>query len=439
MADKKISAWLATAVGLGAIIGAGIFVLSGTAIALAGSDALIAFILVGIVALIVAYELGELGSLMPYAKGASYSYTYKAFGSEMGFITGMLMYFSFATSISVVALGFGSYLASMLNLTAGYFPIMFAMALIAVLALVNIFGLKDAIKTDFALVVIKVAILMIFIGFAMYLALSHPGVGAGHFNFTFTNMGIGAIFAASVAVFFAYSGFQTISTFTSKIRGGGISAAKSMIAAVLISITIYALVVYSLLLLLPPSMYKVSADPLSFALLQSGAPKWLYLLVGVGALFATASATLAMILSSSRSLYQMGLDKLMPKVVRAYDKKRDSAVNSIVISAAIGIVMLFAGNIYIIASISNFGLLFSYLMVGLAVVHFRRIGSKPSFKIPFYPYTTFICTIAIMSFLIGMPREALIIGLGLVLSLIAVYYSVREVKEKKVIRVRLFD
>ena len=438
-AAKEISVWLATAVGLGAIIGAGIFVLSGTAIALAGADALIAFILVGVVALIVAMELGELGSLMPYTKGATYSYVYKAFGSELGFITGALMYFSLATSISVVALGFGSYLSSMLGLSSNSYPIVFAIALIAGLAVVNILGLKKAVKADFVIVVLKVAILILFIGFALFMAFSRPSIGAGHFAFTLSADGIGAIFAASVAVFFAYSGFQSISTFTSSIKGKAIGAARSLIASVVISIAIYALVVFALLLLLPPGLYKVSADPLSFALKESGAPVWLFLLVGIGALIATASATLAMLLGASRSLYQMGADRLLPRMARAYDKKRDTATNGIIISAVIGVVMLFSGNIYVIASISNFGLLFSYLMTSFAVLHFRKRGSTPSVRTPLYPYLPVICIVVLMAFFIGMPREALIVGLVLVVSLIMVYYSLMEVKSKKVIRVKLFD
>src|SRR5271157_437972 len=103
---KKIGIASATAVGLGAIIGAGIFVLSGTAIALAGSFALPAFLIVGAVAMIVALVFGELGSIFPYAKGASYSYAYNAFGSEIGFITGILQYISYATAASAVSLGF---------------------------------------------------------------------------------------------------------------------------------------------------------------------------------------------------------------------------------------------------------------------------------------------------------------------------------------------
>jgi APA family basic amino acid/polyamine antiporter len=121
-AGKLISVKVATAIGLGAIIGAGIFVLSGTAIALAGSAALLAFVVVGVIALIVAFELGELGSIMPLAQGASYSYAYEAFGSELGFVTGIMLYFSYASSLAPIALGFGSYLASLVGLSASLDP-----------------------------------------------------------------------------------------------------------------------------------------------------------------------------------------------------------------------------------------------------------------------------------------------------------------------------
>ena len=117
---------VATSVSLGAIIGAGIFVLSGTAIAIAGFDSLIAFLLVGGVALAVAFQSGELGSIMPNVKGSSYSYAYAAFGSEMGFITGIMLFFSNSTAISVIALGFGSYLASFLGFRSPSISIPFA-------------------------------------------------------------------------------------------------------------------------------------------------------------------------------------------------------------------------------------------------------------------------------------------------------------------------
>ena len=272
LVSKKISVPVATAVALGAIIGAGIFVLSGTAIALAGAYALIAFVFVGIVAALIAFQLGELGSIMPKAKGAAYSFVYEAFGSQLGFITGILLYFSFATAIAAVALGFGSYAASFLGLGSGY-SIYIAMVLIFVLSLVNIYGIKKAAKMDFGLVVVKISILAIFVAFAAVFAFS----GGGHFSFSYlttpaSKAGLAAIFAASVAIFFAYSGFQAISTFTSEVEGGANKAARAIIYSVIISIVVYVLVVLALMLLVPVAKYTVSADPLAFALSYIHAP-----------------------------------------------------------------------------------------------------------------------------------------------------------------------
>lgn len=438
MADKSISVKVATAVGLGAIIGAGIFVLSGTAIALAGSLALIAFIAVGIIALLVALHLGELGTIMPNLKGASYSYVYKAFGSELGFITGMLLYFSYATAISVIATGFGSYLASILGLSESMFTIPFAIALIAVLALVNILGIKKAAKFDFGLVLVKIVILAVFIAFAFFVAFAAKPFPISHFALSPSTSGLGSLFAASVVIFFAYTGFQAISTFTGRIRGGAVWAARSIVISVIVSMVLYTLVAVSLIMLVPASLYTVSGDPLSFALQYVNAPQWIFLLVGIGALIATTSATLAMMLGSSRTLYQISSDKLLPKMLRKYNQKRDVAVNGVLLSAIIAVIMLFSGDLFTIAAISNFGLLFSFLATSFAVIHFRRQRAKAGFKIPFYPYLTVITIVAVLALMIGMPQEALLIGVMLTLSLIVIYYSLREVSGKRIIRVQLF-
>jgi len=233
---------VATAVGLGAIIGAGIFVLSGTSIALAGADALLAFIVVGLVAIILALEMGELSSLMPDVKGASYSYTYLAFGSRLGFVTGIFRYLSLAVSISVISLGFGAYLSSILGISGSTYSIPFAILLIGTLSFVNLLGIKKAAESDSILVIIKIAILLLFIGFAILVAFSGVGTGASsHFTFDISVGGLQSIFAASIAIFFAYSGYQSIATFSGRIKGGGNGAAKAILAAVLISITLYVL------------------------------------------------------------------------------------------------------------------------------------------------------------------------------------------------------
>jgi amino acid/polyamine/organocation transporter, APC superfamily (TC 2.A.3) len=145
-----------------------------------------------------------------------------------------------------------------------------------------------------------------------------------------------------------------------------------------------------------------------------------------------------MILTSSRYLYQISDDHLLPKYFRKYNNKIDVAQNGILISAVIGILVLFAGNIYIIAAISNFGLLFNYLIVGLDVMHFRRNKFNSPFKMPLYPYLPVVGMILIFIMLAGMPNEALIIGSVMIMLLIAAYYVLREAEMKKVIRIKLF-
>jgi APA family basic amino acid/polyamine antiporter len=438
MASGKntISVWVATAVSLGAIIGAGIFVLSGTAIALAGSYAILAFIIVGIIALMVALQLGELGSLMPKLKGASYSYTYKAFGSELGFITGILLFFSYATEVSVISLGFGSYLSSILGLPLSLAAIPFAIALIVVLGFVNVLGIRKAAKADTGLVVIKMGILILFAGAGVLLAFAHNTNPLA--NIALGGGSLAGIFAASVVIFFAYAGFQAVSSFADRVKGGGRGAARAIIYSVLISMVLYTAICITLMLMLPVSSYKIAGDPLSFALQSSGAPSWLFFAVDIGALIATASAALASLLYSSRLVYQIGSDGLLPKIARKYDKGKDVAVNGVIITSIIAVVMLFAGNIYIITAIANVGLFIGFLMTSFALMHFRRRGAKPSFRSPLYPYLPIVTIVALLILFVGLPKEALLFGMVAIVSLLIIYYSLKEAEKKGPVMVRLF-
>ncbi|MCL4379145.1 MAG: amino acid permease [Candidatus Marsarchaeota archaeon] len=436
---QKISTITATAVGLGAIIGAGIFVLSGTAIAQAGADALLAFILVGAVALIIALELGELSTLFPRLTGASYSYVYEAFGSELGFIIGIMLYFSFATAISVVALGFGSYLTSLIGAQLGSSSIqLFAISLIIALSALTVTGMRKAARADLGLVLIKITALLVFIGFALIYAFHASGFSLHNFSVSASQGTASAFFAASIVIFFAYTGFQAIVTLTPRIKGGGRSAAKATILSVAISMVLYISIVAVLMLLMPASQYTVSGDPLASALNHANAPLWISIVVGIGALVATASATLAMMMAASNQLHQVGRDRLLPKILRGYNAKRGVSTKGVVITAVIAMVMLFSGNIFVMAAISNFGLLTAFLMTGFALMHFRRRGSTPEFKMPLYPYLPVAGIVAILLFMIGMPKTALVIGTIMVLSLIAIYYTLRELAGRRVVKVKLF-
>ncbi|MDE1861009.1 MAG: amino acid permease [Candidatus Micrarchaeota archaeon] len=438
---SSISAMVAAGVGLGAIIGAGIFVLSGTAIALAGLDALFAFIAVGIVAIFVALQTGEMASIFPHVKGTIYSFVYNAFGSQLGFMTGVVIYTSYVTSVSAISLGFGSYLSSVLALGSAWDPIYFAIALIIALSLVNLHGIKSAVEVDFGLVLVKVLILLVFIIFGLsYLTSVNGGPPYAHFSVSAAQSGVLPFFQACVVIFFAYSGFQVINTFTDRIKGGPRAAAKAIIGAVVVSIALYVLVVFALMLLVPAGGFTVSADPLASALKAVHAPGYLFYIVDIGALIATASAALAGLLSSSRILYQISKDNLLPSIFyRAYDPRRDVASYAILLSMVISIATLFLGNVYVIAAMADFGIIFSYIALGFALIHFRRIGKRGSFSAPFYPYLPILSIVILIAFMYGMPQQSLFIGFVILFLSMLVYFSLREIEEKKVVKVKLFD
>lgn len=447
---KTVSFAGAVAVGLGGIIGAGIFVLSGTMISLAGSGALLAFLLTGAVAVILALEMGELISSMPGTSGASYSFVYNSFGSEMGFITGISLYLSFVASVSAISLGFGSYLSSMIGLHSIFYPRMFAIFLIIALMGISLRGLAGAAKADLVIVVFKIGVLIVFIIFAFLFGRFL------HFNLSAPSAaGVPGIFSASVIAMFAYAGFQSIATMAPNIKGGGSTAARAIMTAVLISLILYVLITISMLALVPAAKYGFVADPLSFALKSASAPPWLFYLVDFAALAATTSATLAMIIAGSQLSFQLSKDGLLPSLFKKASRSEGAPITAVFLTGFIGMAIMFTGNIYIIAAISNFGVLFSYLMTGFAVIKIRRmmknpikyrkfidqagISSEAHFKMPFFPYLPIVGISMLIVFFFGFPAIALSIGVGLILVSMILYYALREDKDEPVIKVRFFE
>ena len=446
---KQVSFIGAVSVGLGGIIGAGIFVLSGTMISLAGTGALYAFLITGFVAVILSLEMGELTSSMPDSTGASYSFVYKAFGSELGFITGISLYLSFVASVAAISLGFGTYLSSMTGMAGTFYSHIFAIIMILALLALDLEGISSAAKADIGIVIFKISVLVVFIVFALLFGkffsenISAPSV-----------TGVPGIFSASVIAMFAYAGFQSIATMAPNIKGGGRTAARAILVAVVVSLVLYILVTIALLSLAPASRYGFVADPLSFALQTASAPSWLFYLVDFAALAATVSATLAMLIAGSQLMLQLSRDGLLPKFFSKTRGREKAPVTAVTLTALIGVLLMFSGNIYIIAAISNFGILFSYLLSGFALIKIRRLRRKPdihsaffeesgisikgAFNMPLFPYLPVIGIVMLIVFFFGFPAIALSAGVGLVLACIIVYYAMREDRDEPVVRVKFF-
>ena len=433
----KIDVKTAVAIGLSAIIGDTLFVVTGIPIAQDGATALLAFLVVGVIAMLIALVLGELSSMMPKTKGVSYSYASRAFGSELGFITGILLSFAYCATISAVSFSFGAYFLSMLGITASIqYQIIVAAALIVLLALINMYGLKETARLDIIMVLITLLTAALFVAYAFL----HGNWSMPFGSFQLPAHGAIAGFSEAVTtIVFAYAGFQALVGLTNEIKGKGIAVSSAMIYAIAISIVIYLLVALGILLLVPAALEGTGAQPLVTALAYVHAPLLVSVLVDLGTLVAIAAATMVIMLTASRLIYQIGKDGLLPKITRSFNNATGTAVSGIWVSAIVSIALLFSGGVYTILSLSNFGIIFSWMMACLALINMRRRGRVGNFRAPLYPYLPLIAIAACVIFIFGLPRSALAVGVILILALMVIYSTISELKYKHVPRVRLFD
>lgn len=429
-----ISIKTAVAICLSAILGDTLFAVSGVPIAQAGFGSIFAYVIVAIFAVLVAIMFGELSAVMPNEKGLAYSYVHRVFGTELGFITGILLYMGYLTTISAVSFSFGSYFLALLNISSIPLQIFIAICLILGISFLNTLGLKETTKLSGVLIGITLLTAVAFVAFAF---LHQPSIPSNFVNSPVQD-GFTPFEAAITAVVFAYAGFQTVVSLTKNVKGKGAGVKKVMVYSLLISAVVYIAVTFALMTLVPASQFTLNSSPLTYALHYSNAPQYITTLITVGSLVAIAASIITLIMISSRLIYQMGVDGLLPQITKKYDISRDVAVNGIWISAAIEIVVLFSGNIYTMLSISNFGIILSWLMGVLALLNISRRTRSMQFKIPYYPYTMIIAIFGCIFFLFGLPKESLAIGVVLILLLLVIYYTVIELKYKKVNRVRLF-
>ncbi len=433
--NGRISIKGATLMALSAVVGSTIFVITGVPLHFAGYLAIPIFIVVGLLSLLFALEFGELSSDMPNEKGVIYSYVNRSFGSELGLITGVLLYTAYCSTIAAISLSFGSYVASLLGFASAALP--FSILLIISIAAISFSGIKNSMGINYMLIIFTLGVIALFAIYAFARGMSHGFPFANFYNSQQQN-GIGSLFEASTVMVFAFAGFQTITSFTKDIYNKGRGAAKAMISAVAIGIAAYVLVAFSLILLVPAPSFGTSANPLLFALESSGAPFFLRDIVSIGAAVAIAAAVLVITITASRLIYQISKDGLLPPFFRSYEKRRDIAKNGIITTAIASVLLLFSGNVYIIASISNFGLIFSWLMASFTLISRRRRGRRPDFMAPLYPALPVAATFAALLFMVGMPQESLTIGIIMILLLIITYYFIVEFKQRRAPRLRLF-
>ncbi|MGC8516120.1 MAG: APC family permease [Thermoplasmata archaeon] len=343
-------------INLGAIIGAGIFVIIGISAAAAGPAVLISIPLAGMVAIFTGISFAQVARHVD-KEGGVYEYGKEVLSPYAGFVGGSLWTFGNIIALSAVSISFGGYLDSVLNSS---FPVLFiAVGIVTSFALLNILGVKNSAKTLRVIVAVNVLILALFtiVGFFFF----HPS----HLSDFFIKGPAGIISGAAI-IFFAFSGFSRVTTVSEEVIDPEKTIPKAIIVSILISAALYLLISLSALGLASAPSLATSTSPLALASSRTGLV-FLVDIVSVGALVATSGVILTGILGTSRVMFAMGRDREIPAKVAILDRYSTPVV-AIIISLMLAVTMMPLASFGTIVEASNTCVLTAYAIINVAAL-----------------------------------------------------------------------
>lgn len=405
--SRNLGFFDATMIGVGAMIGAGIFVLTGLAIGRAGPAALLAFGLNGVVTTFTALSYAELASSIPEA-GGGYAFVKKVMPNWVAFISGWMLWFAYIVACSLYARGFGSYLLEFLSEYSpplaswletvlgetGTVVLLTVLVAITFLAL-NIVGTHATGKAENIITVAKIAILSVFIAFGLAAVFQNPSVATANFEPFFATGATGVI-AAMGLIFIAFEGYDLIATVSEEVRDPKRTIPRAILSSLAITIVIYILVVFVTLAAVPsvggvPTWEAIGAlgETGIIGAAASFMPSWGVLLVLFGGIFATLSALNATIMASSRVAFAMGRDWMLPHQLSRLHAKRKTPVLAISITGILLIGIAAVLPLETIGAASSLFFLLTFLLVNIVLIVYRRRAdpNAESFRVPFFPLT----------------------------------------------------
>ncbi len=409
----------ALAINIGAIIGAGIFVISGLAAGIAGPAVILALVVGAVVSILTGLSFAQLSHA--YVKeGGNYEYARRELGHYPGFIVGLTFVASGIVGGAVMALSFGSYFASLFGTTLGV-PVIAAI-LVAVLGAINYVGVKSTAEVSLVLTAIKIAVLVVFIAVGSFF------IRAGNYV-PFLPNGFGSVFVAAAFVFFAYTGFARITALGDEVKDPRRTIPRSIVYSLLISAVLYVAVMVVLIGIIPYTGLASSQAPLEAAIrYATGNPIFGYI-IAIGALFATINVTLSMILGVSRVTFAMSRDDNLPKVARRISRFGTPGIAIIVITAAMALSALTI-DFTEIASLSNAAALLSYAIANAAAIRLTLRSTSTLFRSKYFvavPAMGVVSALTLVFFLTPISLYAL----AALLVIVSAYYALLRRKSPK--------
>ncbi|MCP4601116.1 MAG: amino acid permease [Proteobacteria bacterium] len=402
--DRSLGFFDATMIGVGAMIGAGIFVLTGIAAGEAGPASLLAFGLNGVVTLITAMAYAELASAIPEA-GGGYSFVKKAFPDILAFVAGWWLWFAYTAACALYAAGFGSYFMEFL---ARYFPgthgilisiagehaAVLAMVLLAGIAFIalNVRGAGVTGKIENVIVIAKIAVLAVFIIFGIEAIIDDVPAAKAEFT-PFLPKGFSGVLIAMGLTFIAFEGYDLIATVAEEIKDPSKNIPRAIFVSVAVAVVIYLCVIVVSLGAVHPdesSAWEFLGKYQEMAIVKAAAqmmPGVGVFLIVLGGVLSTMSALNATILASSRVAFSMARDGWLPGKIAVIHKQRRTPHVAIAITGVIFLFTAVALPIDALGSAASVMFLLVFAMVNLALVALRRKqpNLKRAFRVPLYP------------------------------------------------------
>ncbi|MFC6940866.1 amino acid permease [Salinirubellus sp. GCM10025818] len=413
---KDLGPLAALTIGVGTMIGAGIFVLPGAAISEAGWFAVLSFVLGGAIALLTALSASELGTAMPKSGGAYY-YVNQGLGPLFGSIAGWANWLGLAFASAFYMVGFGQYISNIVGVTGGIdlgFVVvtwvkLVALAGAALFVAVNYVGAKETGRLQNVIVIILVAILAVFTTVGALRA-DPANLPAG--------TGLTPMLTTTGLIFVSYLGFVQITSVAEEIQDPGKNLPRAVIGSVVLVTVIYALVLIVMAAAVEQG-FIAGLAPNEIAVVEVGR-----LILGpigavallIGGLLATASSANASILASSRINFAMGRDRIVSPELNEIHPRFGTPYRAIGITGALILVFIAVAPIETLASMGSVLHLVIYGLLNIALIVFREADVEdydPSYEVPLYPITPIVGTL--VSFALIVFIAPLVIALSAVL------------------------
>ncbi|MFC4448998.1 amino acid permease [Halorussus aquaticus] len=423
MTDQELARDLgfleAYTIGLGTMIGAGIFVLPSIAAEAAGPASMISFAVGGLVSLLAALSLSELATGMPKA-GGSYYYVNRSLGSFFGSIVGWGMWGGLMFASAFYMLGFGQYLTYFVPMGSTGVAIA-ALVMAAILTGVNYRGVKETGALQNVIVLALVGLIIVFIAFGV---LNVDMETLDPFN----PNGWPAVAATAGTVYVTFIGFEVIATSAEEIKNPSRNLPLSMIAAVVTPTLMYVLVMFVSTGTLSIDALATSNIPVARVAEQFLGEIGAIAMV-VGAVLATVSSANASILSAARVNFAMGRDKILTNWLNQVHERFRTPYRAIVATGAVILALIASGvPIGTLAEVASFSYLVTYALVHVAVVVMRRADPDdydPAFQIPsvLYPVVPILGFVACIAILFQMSWVVQAIGVAIVFVGVVWYFA----------------